>query len=109
MSLVEKKNGLKHIALLPAGFKDQLPSMAAHEAFIVQAIIEQCEAYGYERIKPPLIEFEDSQKFGKRHQRKKKNHKVPPILPKRSPTWPQLGSQNRDKLAKKAIQNSIKT
>ena len=60
MSLVEKKNELRHIALLPAGFKDQLPSMAAHEAFIVQAIIEQCEAYGYERIKPPLIEFEDS-------------------------------------------------
>ena len=45
---------------MPAGFKDQLPSMAAHESFIVHSIIERCEAYGYERIKPPLVEFEDS-------------------------------------------------
>ena len=60
MSLIEKKNRLSHRALLPAGFKDQLPSMAAHESFIVQSIIERCEAYGYERIKPPLVEFEGS-------------------------------------------------
>ena len=60
MSLIEKKNRLSHRALLPAGFKDQLPSMAAHESFIVHSIIERCEAYGYERIKPPLVEFEDS-------------------------------------------------
>ena len=60
MSLIEKKNRLSHRALLPAGFKDQLPSMAAHESFIIDSIIERCEAYGYERIKPPLVEFEDS-------------------------------------------------
>jgi ATP phosphoribosyltransferase regulatory subunit len=60
LSLIEKKNRLPHRALLPAGFKDQLPSMAAHESFIVHSIIERCEAYGYERIKPPLVEFEDS-------------------------------------------------
>ena len=60
MSLIEKKNRLSHRALLPAGFKDQLPSMAAHESFVVHSIIERCEAYGYERIKPPLVEFEDS-------------------------------------------------
>ena len=60
MSSINKTNNFTHIALLPAGFKDQLPSVAAHEAHLVQGIIECCEFYGYERVKPPLIEFEDS-------------------------------------------------
>jgi ATP phosphoribosyltransferase regulatory subunit len=60
LSSIDKTNNFTHIALLPAGFKDQLPSVAAHEAQLVQGIIERCESYGYERVKPPLIEFEDS-------------------------------------------------
>ena len=64
MSKVDKSNGTKRPALLPAGFKDQLPLSAAHESSIVHSIIARCESSGYERVKPPLIEFEDSLLFG---------------------------------------------
>ena len=47
-------------ALLPAGLRDILPPDAAHEATTVESLIRCFEAQGYERIKPPLVEFEDS-------------------------------------------------
>jgi ATP phosphoribosyltransferase regulatory subunit len=48
-----------HPALLPAGLRDLLPPDAETEAAAVEAMMESFAAHGYERIKPPLIEFED--------------------------------------------------
>ena len=48
-----------HPALLPAGLRDLLPPDAEAEAAAVEAMMESFGAHGYERIKPPLIEFED--------------------------------------------------
>ncbi len=47
-------------ALLPAGFKDVLPPDAAQEAAVVERLIACFTARGYQRVKPPLVEFEDS-------------------------------------------------
>lgn len=46
-------------ALLPAGLRDLLPPDARHEAAIVETLMAAFTAHGYERVKPPLIEFED--------------------------------------------------
>lgn len=50
----------KKNALLPAGLRDVLPSDAALEAELVERIVAFFGQNGYERVKPPLIEFEDS-------------------------------------------------
>src|SRR5487761_2258448 len=47
-------------ALLPAGLRDLLPPEAATEAAAVEALMEVFAAHGYARIRPPLLEFEDS-------------------------------------------------
>jgi ATP phosphoribosyltransferase regulatory subunit len=47
-------------ALLPAGLRDVLPPDADHAADIEDALRRCFRANGYERIKPPLIEFEAS-------------------------------------------------
>jgi ATP phosphoribosyltransferase regulatory subunit len=47
-------------ALLPAGFADLLPLEASHEAAIVERLMAAYGAQGYERVKPPLVEFEES-------------------------------------------------
>jgi ATP phosphoribosyltransferase regulatory subunit len=47
-------------ALLPAGLQDVLPPDAAHEAATVERLMALFAAHGYERVKPPLVEFEDS-------------------------------------------------
>lgn len=47
-------------ALLPAGLVDVLPPDAAHAAAVVERLLARFAGYGYERVKPPLIEFEDS-------------------------------------------------
>lgn len=49
-----------HPALLPAGLHDLLPPEAAHEAVVVEQLMAAFSAEGYQRVKPPLIEFEDS-------------------------------------------------
>ncbi len=46
-------------ALLPAGLRDLLPSEAETEAASVEAIMDAFAAHGYQRVKPPLLEFED--------------------------------------------------
>jgi ATP phosphoribosyltransferase regulatory subunit len=46
--------------LLPAGLSDGLPPDAGFEAAIVERLLGVFAAWGYERVKPPLIEFEDS-------------------------------------------------
>ncbi len=47
-------------ALLPAGLRDLLPPDAEAEAIGVEALMDVFSAHGYERVKPPLLEFEDS-------------------------------------------------
>ncbi|MDE2006970.1 MAG: ATP phosphoribosyltransferase regulatory subunit, partial [Rhodospirillales bacterium] len=47
-------------ALLPSGLRDLLPPEAAPEAAAVEALMEVFAAHGYDRIRPPLLEFEDS-------------------------------------------------
>ncbi|MGE5506617.1 MAG: ATP phosphoribosyltransferase regulatory subunit [Actinomycetota bacterium] len=47
-------------ALLPAGLRDILPPDAAHEAAVGERLLNHFGAQGYDRVKPPLIEFEDS-------------------------------------------------
>ncbi len=46
-------------ALLPAGLSDVLPPDAAREAALVEAMMAVFASHGYERVKPPLIEFEE--------------------------------------------------
>lgn len=46
--------------LLPAGMVDVLPPHADFEARTVESLIATFASYGYERVKPPLMEFEDS-------------------------------------------------
>ena len=53
-------NDLPHKALLPAGFPDILPPEAGHEAAVVERLMAALAARGYERVKPPLVEFEDT-------------------------------------------------
>src|SRR5215475_8559024 len=47
-------------SLLPAGLRDVLPPEAAHEAAVVEQLIGVFSGHGYERVKPPLVEFEES-------------------------------------------------
>ncbi len=46
--------------LLPAGLQDLLPPDAAHEAAVLERLVAAFAAFGYERVKPPLMEFEDT-------------------------------------------------
>jgi ATP phosphoribosyltransferase regulatory subunit len=47
-------------ALLPEGLADLLPPEAAHEASVVERLMARFGTHGYERVKPPLIEFEET-------------------------------------------------
>ena len=47
-------------ALLPAGFQDVLPPQAAQEAAVIERLIACFAGHGYERVKPPLLEFEET-------------------------------------------------
>lgn len=47
-------------SLLPAGLIDILPPDAAFEADAVERILKTFAAFGYERVKPPLMEYENT-------------------------------------------------
>ena len=47
-------------ALLPAGMGDVLPPEAEIESSAMEDLIAQFSGRGYQRVKPPLIEFEES-------------------------------------------------
>jgi ATP phosphoribosyltransferase regulatory subunit len=47
-------------ALLPAGMCDVLPPDAEIEASATEQLVASFSSFGYERVKPPLIEFEES-------------------------------------------------
>ena len=46
-------------ALLPAGLEDLLPPQAGQEEALVRRLSDHFAKYGYELVKPPLLEFED--------------------------------------------------
>ena len=46
--------------LLPAGLSDVLAPDAAFEASVLERLLADFAAHGYDRVAPPLIEFEDS-------------------------------------------------
>ncbi len=48
-----------NLALLPAGLRDLLPPEAETEAASVEAVMQVFALHGYQRVKPPLLEFED--------------------------------------------------
>ncbi len=47
-------------ALLPEGFRDKLAPLAAQEARLLLDLVNLFAGHGYERVDPPLVEFEDS-------------------------------------------------
>lgn len=55
-------------ALLPTGLQDLLPPLAAFEAATVERLMASFASYGYERVKPPLIEFESGLLAGAGHK-----------------------------------------
>jgi ATP phosphoribosyltransferase regulatory subunit len=53
-------NDAPHPALLPAGLYDLLPPDAEIEAEVTGRLMGVLAAHGYERVKPPLVEFEET-------------------------------------------------
>ncbi len=53
-------NDLPDKALLPAGMQDGLPPEAAVEARTLERLVTAFGGWGYRRVKPPLIEFEEN-------------------------------------------------
>src|SRR5947209_13210151 len=53
-------NDMPHPALLPAGLYDLLPPEAEVEAAVTACLMGVLAAHGYERVKPPLVEFEET-------------------------------------------------
>jgi len=53
-------NDMPHPALLPAGLYDLLPPEAEIEAEVTARLMAVLTAHGYERVKPPLVEFEET-------------------------------------------------
>lgn len=47
-------------ALLPSGLRDMLPPDAAAEARLASKLMAEFDAWGYQRVKPPFIEFEET-------------------------------------------------
>src|SRR5439155_27219827 len=53
-------NDTPHPALLPTGIHDLLPPEAEAEAAAVSRLMATLAAHGYERVEPPLVEFEET-------------------------------------------------
>ncbi len=47
-------------ALLPAGLGDLLPPDGDREELLTRRLVDCFRSFGYERVKPPMVEFEDS-------------------------------------------------
>lgn len=47
-------------ALLPEGFRDQFSPRAEQEATLVRGLMDSFLSHGYDRVSPPLVEYEDS-------------------------------------------------
>jgi len=57
-------NDLPDKALLPTGMQDGLPPAAANEARAAQHLVSLFDSWGYARVTPPLLEFEENLLFG---------------------------------------------
>jgi ATP phosphoribosyltransferase regulatory subunit len=53
-------NDAPHPALLPTGMRDLLPPEAEAEAQVVAGLMTILARHGYQRVKPPLVEFEET-------------------------------------------------
>ena len=53
-------NDAPHPTLLPAGLYDLLPPEADIEAAVTARLMGVLAAHGYQRVKPPLVEFEET-------------------------------------------------
>jgi ATP phosphoribosyltransferase regulatory subunit len=53
-------NETTHIGLLPNGLADTLAPDAGYESAGIEGLMSAFAAFGYDRIKPPLVEFEES-------------------------------------------------
>src|SRR6202789_3780867 len=53
-------NDAPHAALLPTGLYDLLPPLAEREAEVTARLMAVLTSHGYERVKPPLVEFEET-------------------------------------------------
>jgi len=53
-------NETLHPALLPLGLRDLLPPSAGVEAEAVGRLMAVLASHGYDRVKPPLVEFEEN-------------------------------------------------
>jgi ATP phosphoribosyltransferase regulatory subunit len=53
-------NDMPHAALLPTGLYDLLPPVAEREAEVTAKLMAVLTSHGYERVKPPLVEFEET-------------------------------------------------
>jgi len=60
MSASKNANGDTDKGLLPAGLSDLLAPQAQQDADAVEAVLSCFSQFGYQRIKPPLLEFETS-------------------------------------------------
>lgn len=49
-----------HPSLLPNGLKDLLPPEAEEESRIINSLMNSFRGFGYRRVKPPLVEFEEN-------------------------------------------------
>jgi ATP phosphoribosyltransferase regulatory subunit len=50
--------------LLPEGYRDRLPPEADASARLVRCVLDTASGYGYERVSPPLAEFEEGLRLG---------------------------------------------
>ncbi|MEI6485845.1 MAG: ATP phosphoribosyltransferase regulatory subunit [Sphingomonadales bacterium] len=55
--------------LLPEGLRDRLPPQAQALASLVRTLTDVCALHGYERVAPPLIEYEASLASGSSRER----------------------------------------
>ncbi|HTZ38211.1 MAG TPA: ATP phosphoribosyltransferase regulatory subunit [Stellaceae bacterium] len=53
-------NDAPRAALLPTGLYDLLPPLAEREAEVTARLMAVLASHGYERVKPPLVEFEET-------------------------------------------------
>ncbi len=53
-------NDAPQTALLPTGLYDLLPPVAEREAEVTGRLMAVLTSHGYERVKPPLVEFEET-------------------------------------------------
>ena len=53
-------NSYARQALLPEGFRDQLAPGAELEASLVRGLVDTFLVHGYDRVSPPVVEYEDS-------------------------------------------------